>query len=134
MRSVIRQSVILPALGQQLFDMYLSSESHTAFTGSPVTISDSPGSKFKAFDGMLSGTILEVVKPELIVQSWRSVNFADNDPDSTLILLFKTVGSSEGQIDLIHVDVPDQDYDGVTQGWEKFYWTPWRAYLETKLG
>ena len=30
----------------------------------------------------------------------------------------------EGRIDLIHLDVPDQDYEGVFQGWEKYYWTP----------
>jgi len=65
------------------------------------------------------------------VQSWRSVNFQEDDPDSTLILQFTTVGD-EGQIDMIHVDVPQQDYDGVTNGWEKFYWTPWRAYLKAQ--
>ena len=24
----------------------------------------------------------------------------------------------------------DADFAGVSHGWEKFYWTPWRAYLE----
>jgi len=23
----------------------------------------------------------------------------------------------------------EHDYKGVTEGWEKFYWTPWRDYL-----
>ncbi len=43
--------------------------------------------------------------------------------------MFTTIGD-EGQIDLVHLDVPQQDYDGVAKGWEKFYWQPWRAYLE----
>lgn len=59
---------------------------------------------------------------------WRSINFKTDDPDSTLILCF-TPEEKEGRIDLIHLDVPDQDYQGVTQGWEKYYWEPWRAYL-----
>ena len=133
MRSVIRQSTKLPAPGEQLYEMYLSADVHSAFTGSAVTISESAGAPFAAFDGMLSGTILELVKPTLIVQSWRSANFRENDPDSTLILAFNTVGS-EGQIDLIHVDVPEHDYEGVTQGWGKYYWTPWKAYLESQVG
>jgi SHS2 domain-containing protein len=29
-----------------------------------------------------------------------------------------TSEGNEGRIDLIHLDVPDQDYDGVDQGWE----------------
>jgi activator of HSP90 ATPase len=128
MRNVIRQSVVLPALAEKLFEMYINPLTHQAITGAPVDIGEKRGSKFKAFDGALTGTILEVIEPRLIVKSWRSVNFMDEDPDSTLILSFASEGD-EGRIDLVHLDVPDQDYDGVNQGWEKYYWTPWRTYL-----
>ena len=128
MRNVIRQSVVLPASAEKLFEMYLNPSTHRAITGAPADINDKRGFEFKAFDGALTGTILEVIKPRLIIQSWRSVNFMADDPDSTLILCFTSEGD-EGRIDLIHLDVPDQDYDGVDQGWEKYYWTPWRTYL-----
>jgi activator of HSP90 ATPase len=128
MRNVIRQTAVLPASADRLFDMYIDPSTHQAITGGFVEIGDERGSKFKAFDGALTGTILEVIKPRLIVQSWRSSAFKADDPDSTLILNFTQEGD-EGRIDLIHLDVPDHDFDGVTQGWEKYYWTPWRAYL-----
>ena len=128
MRNVIRQTVVLPASAETLFEMFLDPAMHQAITGAPVDIGDKRGSKFKAFDGALTGTILEVLKPRLIIQSWRSKVFKAEDPDSTLILSF-TPEADEGRIDLIHLDVPDHDYDGVTQGWEKYYWAPWRAYL-----
>jgi uncharacterized protein YndB with AHSA1/START domain len=128
MRNVICQSVVLPASAERLFEMYMNPSTHQAITGSSVNIGDKRGSEFKAFDGALTGTTLEVIKPRLIIKSWRSVNFLAKDPDSTLILSFTSEGD-EGRIDLVHLDVPDQDYDGVNQGWEKFYWTPWRAYL-----
>ena len=128
MRNVIRQSVVLPAPAETLFEMYLNPAMHQTITGAPVEIGDERGSKFKAFDGALTGIILEVVKSRLIIQSWRSKVFKAEDPDSTLILSF-TPEADEGRIDLIHLDVPDHDYDGVTQGWEKYYWAPWRAYL-----
>ena len=131
MRSIIRQTIQLPASGEELFDMYVSADLHSAFTGSPVTIDAESASLFSAFEGALSGTMLVAVKPTLIVQSWRSVSFYEQDPDSTLILQFSTVGE-EGQIDLIHLDVPTQDYDGVTNGWEKYYWTPWRNFLSAQ--
>jgi activator of HSP90 ATPase len=128
MRNIIRQSVVLPASAEKLFEMYLNPSTHSAITGASVDIGDKRGSNFKAFDGALTGTILEVIKPRLIIQSWRSVNFMAADPDSTLILSF-TSEEDSGLIDLIHLDVPDQDYEGVNQGWEKYYWTPWRTYL-----
>ena len=129
MRSVIRQSVVLPAPAIRLFEMYLSEDSHGDFTGTPVTIGEQPGAPFSAFEGALSGTILETIKPHLIVQSWRSVSFKESDPDSTLILQFKDCEQG-GVVDLIHLDIPEHDFEGVTNGWNKFYWTPWRKYLE----
>jgi len=131
MRNVIRQSVVLPAPAEQLFQMYLDPQTHGAITGAPVTIAEETGSDFSAFEGKLSGQIVAVTRPRLIVQSWRSVAFKPEDPDSTLMLCFTPQGN-EGRIDLVHLDVPDQDYDGVNKGWESYYWTPWRKYLEKR--
>ena len=128
MRSIITQSVVLPASAGSLFEMYLDPQAHEAITGAPVTIGNIAGSEFKAFGGVLTGTILAVVRGTLIVQSWRSAKFGPADPDSTLILSFQSEGSN-GRIDLVHLDVPDHDYNGVVEGWEKFYWTPWREFL-----
>ncbi len=127
-RSIITDSVVLPAPAERLFEMYLDPAEHTAFTGMPVKIGAERGATFEAFGGQLSGLILHVVAPRLIVQSWRSTKFRDEDPDSTLILTFTPEGE-QGRIDLVHLDVPDHDFEGVTEGWGKHYWTPWREYL-----
>ena len=131
MRNVIQQSVTLPATAQALFEMYIDPAAHEAITGETVVIGAEKGADFRAFDGMLTGTILAVIRPTLIVQSWRSMMFKADDPDSTLVLTFSAEGDA-GRIDLVHLDVPDHDYDGVNQGWEKHYWTPWRRYLESR--
>jgi len=128
MRNLIRQSVVLAASAEKLFEMYINPSTHKAITGASVNIGDKRGSEFNAFDGALTGTVLEVIKPRLIIKSWRSVNFLADDPDSTLILSFTSEGD-KGRIDLVHLDVPDQDYESVNQGWENYYWTPWRKYL-----
>jgi len=129
MRNVIRQSVVLSAPADRLFQMYLDPQTHGTITGAPVTIAEDTGAEFRAFDGKLSGQILAVTRPRLIVQFWRSVAFKPDDPDSTLILCFTAQGN-DGRIDLVHLDVPDQDLDGVKKGWEAYYWSPWRKYLE----
>jgi len=129
MRNIIHQTVLLPATAENLFNMYMDPSVHEAITGSKVEISDQQGSEFKAFNGMLTGSMLTVVKPTLIIQSWRSGHFKDSDADSTLILSFSPEKDS-GRIDLVHLDVPDHDYDQVVEGWKKFYWKPWRKYLE----
>lgn len=132
MRNTIYKSVILPAPAAKLYDMYLDAEVHAAFTGAPAKVSDEPGSEFEAFGGLLKGTMLQTVKPRLIVQSWRSVNFADDDPDSTLVIAFTEEEDDEGRIDLVHLDVPDSDLQGVTGGWESRYFAPWLTYLQSQ--
>ncbi len=132
MRSVIFQTFVLPASAETLYDMYLNAEEHAAFTGAPAKISQEPGSAFEAFGGLLLGAVLQVIKPRLIVQSWRSVNFADDDPDSTLILTFTPEEDGDGRVDLLHLDVPENDFQGVSGGWESRYFTPWLSYLQNK--
>ena len=128
MARTIQLAASLPAPPDRLFDMYLDPVEHAAFTGFPVTISAQPGAPFSAFDNVLTGTMLQVVPKRLIVQSWRSPHWGATDIDSTLILSF-LADKEGGRIELTHVNVVDDDFAGVSQGWEKFYWTPWRAYL-----
>ena len=128
MPRTIQLAASLPAPPDRLFDMYLDPAEHATFTGAPVTISAQSGAPFRAFGGVLTGTILQVVPKSLIVQSWRSPNWAPADLDSTLILTFLPEKDG-GRIELVHVNVVDADFAGVSHGWEKYYWTPWRAHL-----
>ncbi|HEV8306888.1 MAG TPA: hypothetical protein VGW35_04420 [Methylomirabilota bacterium] len=128
MPKTIQQSVTLPATAAALYRMYLNPRSHAAITGGPVKISAKPGSAFRAFNGALSGKMLGTRPGRMIVQTWRSTNFGSKDLDSILILTFWPRGKS-GRIRLVHANVADRDVRGVTAGWKKYYWKPWRAYL-----
>ena len=128
MPRTIQLAASLPAPPERLFDMYLDPIEHAAFTGSPVAISSLPGSAFRAFNDVLTGTILQVVPKRFIVQSWRSPHWGSTDLESTLILTFLPEQNG-GRIELVQVNVVDEDFAGVCHGWEKYYWSPWRAYL-----
>ncbi|MEQ9561367.1 MAG: SRPBCC domain-containing protein [Woeseiaceae bacterium] len=132
MRSIIAKTVVLPAPAAELYSMYMDPAIHAAFTGAPARISDEAGSVFEAFGGLLKGRTLQVVRSRLIVQSWRSVNFADDDPDSTLIIMFTEEDDDAGRIDLVHLDVPENDFQGVSGGWESRYFAPWLEYLQAR--
>jgi activator of HSP90 ATPase len=118
----------LPAPPEKLFDMYLDPVLHAAFTGAPVEIEPRAGAPFRAFGGSISGTILHVEPKRLIVQTWRSVNFSSQDIDSVLVITFWPADDG-ARIELAHINVADSDFAGVSHGWEKYYWTPWRVYL-----
>ena len=113
--------------------MYVDAALHAAFTGSPVVIDDTPGSPFTAFEGLLTGSMLATQPGSLVVQSWRSPTFGEGDGDSTVMLTFLPDDDGGGRIELVHLDVPEHDLDGVAAGWKSHYWEPWRLYLEQEL-
>ncbi len=129
MTRTIHLAASLPASPEKLFDMYLDAEMHAAVTGAPVSIGAYAGAEFRAFDGALRGMILQVVPKRLIVQSWRAAHWKASDIDSTLILTFWPEGKG-ARIELVHANVADHDFAGVSEGWELYYWTPWREYLK----
>ena len=128
MPKTIEQSITLPAPAEKLYEMYLSPKRHSEITGGPVSISSKEGSRFRAFDGMLSGKILLVMPKYMIVQSWRGSDWKKEEIDSILILTFVPEGE-QGRIELVHANVADSDYENVKEGWERYYWKPWREYL-----
>ncbi len=121
-------SATFSAPPERLFDMYLDAREHAAFTGHPVMVRPVAGAEFSAFEGALSGRILHMEPKRLIVQTWRSTKWPADAIDSVLTLSFWRQDGG-ARIELVQVNVADEDFADVTQGWERFYWTPWRAYL-----
>ena len=131
MTDTIQQSEEFEASPQALYDLYMNSAKHTRATGAPAKISAKVGGAFTAHGGALSGKNLALVPGKMVVQLWRSVSFRKSDPDSILVLTFRKTAAG-ARVDLVHVNVPEQDHKGVTNGWPKYYWNPWRAYLAAK--
>lgn len=129
MTKAIQQGVEFAASPERLFEIYIDSKKHSTATGAKATVSRKVGGKFTAFDGMLSGKNLVVIPNHMIVQAWRGSHWKKTDADSILILKFSKTKSGS-RVDLVHVNVPDHDHAGVTKGWSKFYWKPWRAHLK----
>lgn len=127
---VIDQVATFPISAAELFAIYTDAEKHSAATKSPAVSSAEVGADFSAHNGFITGKSLSIVPSRLVVQSWRGRNWKKSDLDSTLILTFSDLPHGDGQIHLVHVNVPDHAHDEIAGGWEKAYWTPWRAYLK----
>ncbi len=132
MTNTVKLSALLPATPGEVYDQYLHSRTHAAITGAPARIAARVGSAFSAFGGDLRGVMLQMIPARLIVQAWRSAQWQDGDIDSTLILTLHATGKRVTRLDLTQVNVPDHDLAGVSQGWERYYFAPWRVYLANR--
>jgi activator of HSP90 ATPase len=132
MTPVIEQSVSFSATPKTLYEFFMDSAKHTAATGMPAKVSPKAGGKWSAFGGMILGRTLELIPNKMIVQAWRSAAWNKADPDSILIVRFEKAEGGKAIVHLVHVGVPAHDHQGVTDGWRKYYWEPWEAYLKTR--
>ena len=106
-----------------LYRAWLDSAEHGAMTGSGARIDPKPGGIFSAWDGYISGTTVELVEDQRIVQSWRTTEFAESDADSRLEITLKSEG--EGTvITLRHTEIPDGQGESYKQGWTDYYFNP----------
>ena len=121
-------SAVIHAKPSKVYEAWLSTEGHTAMTGSPARVDGRAGGDFSAWDGYIFGKTLELTPDRRIVQAWRTTEFPAEAPDSNLEVLLEEVAEGTRVI-LIHRDMPEDQVDSYRQGWEDFYFKPMNRYF-----
>jgi activator of HSP90 ATPase len=124
----IFQVIELDATPSQVFDIFLNTAQHAAFTGLKANIDAREGGEFTVCDGRATGRILKLVQNKKIVFAWNHKKFPANFYSVVDILLEKT---EEGtSIHFNHLGVPVSCDGWMTETWQQTYWEPLKAYLE----
>ena len=127
----IEQSVTFNASPHDVYEALMDSEKHSRFTGAKANISREVGGAFSAYDGALSGTIIELVPDAKIVQSWRG---SDEGwvPGHYSTATFSLEAISGGtQLTFVQTGVPEQSVEQISQGWQTYYWPKMKQMLES---
>ena len=121
-------TALIPAAPQAIFEAWLDSAGHSRMTGGEAKMSAKVGGAYTAWDGYISGNNLELAPPSRIVQSWRTTQFADSDPDSIITV---TLAAAPGgtTLTLAHRNVPDGQTSYERGGWQDHYFEPMKAYF-----
>ncbi len=118
----------LPASPEAVYAAWLDSEAHSAMSGAPAEIVAVVGADHSAWDGYIRGRTLDLDPGRRIVQSWRTSEFADEDPDSTIEVGFEPINGGT-RLTLTHRNVPDGQTAYEESGWREFYFIPMKAYF-----
>jgi activator of HSP90 ATPase len=118
----------LPATPEAVYDAWLDSAAHSAMTGGSAKIAKRVGGDYSAWDGYITGKTLELIPGKLIVQSWRTSEFAPRDPDSTITVELQQTKAGT-RLTLTHRRVPDSQTSYENGGWQDNYFTPMKAYF-----
>jgi activator of HSP90 ATPase len=116
---------------EEVYLAWLSSELHTAMTGGEAVVDPVVGGQFSAWGDYIAGQTIELEPFHRIVQSWRTTQFNDDDPDSQIDVTFDP--SDSGTLMTIrHTNVPDGHLGYENGGWQKSYIDPMRSYFSSK--
>jgi activator of HSP90 ATPase len=129
MKNEFTLTVTVNAKADKIYEAYLSSEGHTAITGSPARVDGTVDGDFSAWDGYIQGMFLELEKNKRILQAWRTSEFPLEAEDSIVeILLEENHGKTK--LTLKHSNIPEGQADDYKTGWEDFYFKPMREWCE----
>jgi activator of HSP90 ATPase len=128
MKNKFKLTVILHASAERIFNAWLSSDGHSAMTGSTAKVDKKVGGAFTAWDGYIFGKTLEMESPRRLVQAWRTSEFPEGAPDSRVEILFDEVKGGT-KLTLIHSDMPEDQVESYKQGWKDFYFKPMKEYF-----
>lgn len=136
-----RVSVVLPTSPERLYRAFLDAKEHAAFTGAPASITARVGGKLAAFDGHVTGKLVELEPPPSaerpgsagrILMAWRTKDFPDDAPDSHVEVLFHPA-SGGTRVTFAHAGLPPGTEERFKKGWKRFYLDPMRSYFHVTL-
>jgi activator of HSP90 ATPase len=121
----------IPATPDVIYSAWLNSKAHAAMTGGDASCTRRKGGTFTAWDGYISGKNLELKENSVIKQSWRTVEFKADQPDSILEIILEPKGNNQSKLTLIHSELSPADAK-YKQGWVDSYFNPMKAYFRNK--
>jgi uncharacterized protein YndB with AHSA1/START domain len=123
---------VLPVEPERIYNAWLDTKEHAAFTGSPALVEAWVGGRFTAHDGYAHGITLQLEAGKRIVQAWRSAEFPTGTPDSKLSVELEAVKGGT-RVRIHHRDVPSGQAKRYKSAWLTNYFKPMAKYFTPKV-
>ncbi len=107
----------LPAEPQDVYSALTNKKMLEIWTGEDAEMVPEPGTEFSLWGGSISGMNLEFEENRKIVQQWY---FGEQEEDS--IVTIRLHSDKKGtSVELRHTNIPDEDFDNISEGWDEDY-------------
>ena len=121
-----------PVPPKAIFDAWIDAAKHGEMIGVQAQGEAKVGAKFSIDDGYITGEHLALEPHEHIVQTWRTTEFAESDPDSHLEIILRphrVNGAPGTHLMLFHAGLPKGGASKYAAGWAQFYFMPMTAHF-----
>ena len=117
---------VIKAPARRIYEAWLDPEEHALMTGAAT--SGGEDGNYTAWDGYIEGRTVKAEPYARIVQTWRTSEFPDKAPDSTLTIELTEVAAGT-EVRLVHTNIPDGQADDYVAGWKDYYFDPMEKYF-----
>lgn len=109
----------LPASPDQVYKALTTAITIQLWTGAPAVMSTEVGSEFSLWEGDIVGRNLEFEENKKIVQNW----YFEGATDESIVTIKIHEGkkNDSSSVELIHTNIPDEDYASFAEGWDEYY-------------
>jgi activator of HSP90 ATPase len=108
---------IIPASPEEVYKALTIEPTIELWTGANAQMQAEPDTEFSLWDDSIVGKNLVFEENKKIVQQWY---FGEENEDS--IVTIKLHPHKQGtSVELTHTNIPDEDYDNITDGWNTDY-------------
>jgi uncharacterized protein YndB with AHSA1/START domain len=96
------------------------------WTGEPAEMSTEEGREFSLWDGSIVGRNLAFEPGKKIVQQW----YFGEQPEDSIVTLKLHPHKQGTSVELLHTNIPDEDYDNMVEGWNDSYFASLKEFYE----
>jgi uncharacterized protein YndB with AHSA1/START domain len=117
---------IVPAPPEEVYAALTNPITLRLWTGEDAEMSEEPGSEFSLWEGSISGKNLEFVPGKKIVQQW----YFGEQPEESIVTIILHPHKDGTSAELIHTNIPDEEYDDFVSGWNYSYFGSLRDFYK----
>lgn len=122
----LKKHYIIPATPEEVYMALTNPLTLSIWTGESAEMTTEPGSEFSLWDGSIAGKNLEFVEGKKIVQQWY---FGETEQAESIVTIKLHPNPKGTSVELIHTNIPDEDYKDIAEGWDNSYFGPLREFF-----
>lgn len=115
----------IPATPEEVYIALTNPLTIKLWTGEEAEMSTEIGSEFSLWEGSIIGKNLEFEENKKIVQQW----YFNQEEESIATIKLHPDGNGTS-VELSHTNIPDDDYENITEGWREAYMGSLQEYFE----
>jgi len=118
----------IPAEPEEVFYALINPFTIELWSGYPAIMNAEAGTEFSLWEGDITGKNLEVEENKKIVQEW----FFGDQAEKSIVTIKLFTDKKGTQVEVVHQNIPDEDYDNIVEGWNEYYMGAIKAFFEVE--